>query len=191
MNELISFGKYRGMPVEAILHDDKYVNWLTAQPWFKEKFISVYNTIISFGKEPACTPEHNKLQIKFLDCNYCQRFLDTLKVYYINDSNKFDEREFLYKDVVFEDKGVDVVLTYTKGWLSEDRIKRYFFEKCFIEIKPFIGDDYPEVLRQMKLNKSNTLLFSSYVGIGAKYEEFIKFFLVNNILPIKEDKIVL
>lgn len=68
--KIVPFGKYKGQPVEALVHDRQYVEWLTAQPWFKEKFQPIYNLVINNFGEPSETPEHNAMQALFLDDEY-------------------------------------------------------------------------------------------------------------------------
>jgi hypothetical protein len=35
---VMPFGKYRGAPLDAVVEDVTYAEWLLAQPWFSEKF---------------------------------------------------------------------------------------------------------------------------------------------------------
>src|SRR6516165_8596150 len=58
MSELIPFGKYKGQPVEVLAQDKQYAEWLTAQPWFRDKFAGLYTVIINKFQEPSETPEH-------------------------------------------------------------------------------------------------------------------------------------
>jgi hypothetical protein len=64
---LVPFGKYKGQPIEAMAHDRSYCDWLTAQPWFREKHPNVYTLVINNFAEPSETPEHNQMQVRFLD----------------------------------------------------------------------------------------------------------------------------
>jgi hypothetical protein len=73
-NEMIPFGKHKGKPVEAILDDRKYMDWLLAQSWFKENHLNLYTVIINNGQEPTDTPEHNAMQIRFLDEEFRLKF---------------------------------------------------------------------------------------------------------------------
>ncbi len=41
----ITFGKYKGQPVEVLVQDPEYVVWLVQQPWVKEKFPQLYTDI--------------------------------------------------------------------------------------------------------------------------------------------------
>lgn len=64
--EIVPFGKYKGKPVEALAQDRQYVDWVTAQPWFREKFANIYTLIVNNFQEPSETPDHNRLQVLFL-----------------------------------------------------------------------------------------------------------------------------
>jgi hypothetical protein len=76
---LVPFGKYRNQPVDIMAADIQYVEWLMTQDWFTNgRYQNVYNTIINFGVADAKTPEHNKMQVRFLDnelvANMCTMF---------------------------------------------------------------------------------------------------------------------
>ncbi len=45
-----------------------------------------------------------------------------------------------------------------------------------IEIKPTVGDDYPNVLRQMKSLNCNVLFLETYTGSGITCDQFIQMF---------------
>lgn len=71
--EIVPFGKYKGRPIVDLVADRSYVDWLAAQPWFREKYGNVYNIIIGANNQPQDTPEHNIFQARFLDHNECLR----------------------------------------------------------------------------------------------------------------------
>lgn len=65
---LVPFGKYKGQPVEVMQMDTGYCEWLSTQDWFRERYANVYQqVIINNFTEASETPEHNKLQMLFLD----------------------------------------------------------------------------------------------------------------------------
>lgn len=66
-DKLIPFGKYKGQPIEVLQADRQYTDWLTQQQWFREKYPTMVNIIVNSFNEPDETPEHNRLQIRFLD----------------------------------------------------------------------------------------------------------------------------
>lgn len=76
--EIVPFGKYKGQPVELLAADRDYCEWLTAQPWFSEKYRNVYNVIVNYGSEPQDSPEHNQMQAQFLDDDWCFALADLL-----------------------------------------------------------------------------------------------------------------
>lgn len=71
--EIVPFGKYKGQPAELLLADTSYCEWLAAQPWFKERYPTVYQVIVNYGAEPADSPEHNAMQVAFLNDDLCFR----------------------------------------------------------------------------------------------------------------------
>lgn len=73
MSKIVPFGKYKGQPVEMLAADRDYCEWLMAQPWFADRFRDVYNVVINYGGQPEETPEHNALQARFLDDEFCMR----------------------------------------------------------------------------------------------------------------------
>jgi hypothetical protein len=76
--EIVPFGKYKGQPVETLAADRDYCDWLTAQPWFSERYRNVYNVVVNYGAEPQDSPEHNQMQARFLDDAWCFALADLL-----------------------------------------------------------------------------------------------------------------
>lgn len=177
---IVPFGKYKGQPVEAMAADKQYLDWLTAQPWFREKFQNIYTLVVNNLQEPTETPEHNKLQALFLDDAFRRRFLTKIH----GDRVTAEGDSFAQ----FESEGFDVrvFLELKKGSCPE----------CHVEIKPSIGDDYPAVLRQINRARTSTrqlahswkpvyetvyaqhpaLFIEKYTGVGATEEQFIQIF---------------
>lgn len=89
MNEIVPFGKYKGQPIEVLQQDLPYLDWLRNQDWFKQNYQQINTIIINNFKEPDETPEHNKLQILFLEKDFCLK----LALYY-NDINGY-QRTYL------------------------------------------------------------------------------------------------
>jgi len=73
---VIPFGKYQGRLVEDLLADDPaYLQWPIGQDWFRAKFTFLHQVIINRGAAPEETPEHNAMQVRFLDDDFCLRFI--------------------------------------------------------------------------------------------------------------------
>jgi uncharacterized protein (DUF3820 family) len=80
MGNIIPFGKYKGRTIEEVLIDDPgYLQWCAGQDWFRARFNVLYQVIINRGAEPEETPEHNALQVRFLDDEFCRAFLRCYK----------------------------------------------------------------------------------------------------------------
>lgn len=72
-DRIIPFGKYKGKPIEVLASDEEYLKWLLAQSFFKERHLNLYNVVVNNFREPVETPEHNKIQVKFLQREYRAR----------------------------------------------------------------------------------------------------------------------
>lgn len=124
---IVPFGKYKGRPIEYMLADRSYCEWLAAQPWFRDRFAPVYNIIIGAGTEPQDSPEHNAMQARFLDhheaLRLAERWLATADALHAEWMPKVDRLtaeqranlaadvgEPMVTDLVFEAQGWDVVL---------------------------------------------------------------------------------
>jgi hypothetical protein len=67
--KIVPFGKYKGQPIEILQADAQYSDWLTQQQWFRERFADLFN-MLSAVRGDVDTPEHNAMQVKFLDDGY-------------------------------------------------------------------------------------------------------------------------
>jgi hypothetical protein len=200
--EVIPFGKYKGQEVEHLLGDDKYIEWLLAQPWFKQRYGNLYTVIINnYGQQPVETPTHNAMQVKFLREEHRLRFLVAAHPEHISawtDKNAIvasmrsqpkavidltaykswpPSKMISVSRPEFEDKGIDVFFS-ARSALSWDFLPSGIdsYLEVRIELKPSMGDDFPEVLRQMKRNGARYLLLQQYQGEGATEDEVIDFF---------------
>jgi hypothetical protein len=177
MSGVIPFGKYKGQPVEVVAQDKQYVDWLTAQPWFRERFANIYTLIVNNFHEPSETPEHNRLQALFLERDFCLRFArEAAEI-------KLPDRRLAYGSR-FE-VGWDVVLSV---WDAENEHGSLNAIELYVEIKPVVADDYPAVLRQIRTQVKTEsisnggyavhpiLFLERYTGKGATEAQFINIF---------------
>ena len=147
--EIVPFGKYKGKPIEALAQDRSYVDWMTQQPGIVDRYpeiIAALNnvnvTIINNNfAEPSATPEHNRVQAKFLDDDF---IMDILRRFNIVRPG----RAMHIRDKRFEVSGNDVVLLLNTWDESNDEMPNFRAGGIRVEVKPTIGDDYPAVLRQ-------------------------------------------
>ena len=77
-SKIVPFGKYQGRSVEELVADDSYVRWLTAQDWFRTRHATLYQIVINKGTEPTETPEHNAIQVRFLDDAFCVALVESV-----------------------------------------------------------------------------------------------------------------
>lgn len=103
MSNLVPFGKYRGQPVEIMQADRKYCEWLSAQPWFKDKFQNLSLTIVNAPQEPQETPEHNLMQAELTNFDKVRSLIE-LSGHPLPGSEYFFDRNL---SCSFEDKGWD------------------------------------------------------------------------------------
>lgn len=177
--EMVPFGKHKGKPVDALLDDRPYLDWLLAQPWFKEKFGNVYNIVINNGTEPTETPEHNAMQIRFMAEEFRLKFTHAIGLVSVKNTT----------ELAFEVDGIDA-----QFWTTGSRF-------ICVEVKPTIGDDYPATLRQIKRYKEIRgatkeyfradfcLLLRTYTGIGATESQFREFFKSQGITVVFEHEV--
>ena len=76
---MVPLGKYKGQPVELLAADHQYTEWLSSQPWFRERYATIYQTIINYGQEATASPEHNEMQARFLDDTWCLALACTIR----------------------------------------------------------------------------------------------------------------
>jgi hypothetical protein len=143
MTSVVPFGKYKGQPVEALIADADYCEWLAGQPWFRDRFSGIYQIIINGAQQPTETPEHNEMQSWFLKDDFClalARFLvpnggldrdgvpwpDPLLRAYQARPDDFERIRHPAEVVerTFEDRGWDVAFFARKPWDEVHRLEK-------------------------------------------------------------------
>lgn len=198
-NKVIPFGKYRGRDITEVAEDTQYFKWLSQQPWFSAQHNELYQLVINNFAEPDETPEHNALQARFLNNDFCIAF-------YACFCGLYSAADIIECMAELEtDRGVDVRLVAAEGrnfeinWIGFDREnfienldeKSRFtwrqklrstvgdagFEhkkkpRIDIEIKTILGDDYPAVLRKLKRNQISSFGKSALHNQALLIDEF-------------------
>jgi uncharacterized protein (DUF3820 family) len=154
--EVVPFGKYKGKLLSRMLENRQYCRWLLEQGWFKEQYGDIYNAVVAeIEQAPKDTPEHNQLQIRFLDDAFVKSFIKMVINHelceYISHEMQFEHKMFFRTGRTGGHWGnpIDVFLTVKikykdqNVWPQEDDLR------WPIEVKTFVGDDYPEILRQI------------------------------------------
>ncbi len=172
----IPFGKHKGKDLLDVAKDRNYVEWLLAQPWIKQTYPIIYNNLVAIivnggpvQNHIECTPDHNKLQAKFLDMETCKPIVKLAC-----------EVEFKIENVNFEvpfaNQFADVVISYS----------RFSYIEKFVET----GDSESSPPHEVKhMRKMSEYTWDSYKF--SRYENKIhKYFSVRELiekegLPIK------
>lgn len=79
LDSIVPFGKYKGQPIAVMRADADYTQWALSQTGITDKYPALIKAL-TYGTEPehSCTPEHNKLQMLFLDAGYLDRLFAVL-----------------------------------------------------------------------------------------------------------------
>lgn len=199
MSEVVPFGKYRGQPIEVMHADSSYMTWLRLQQWAREQYPSLL--IIQQQTEEA-SPAHNYLQNKFLDDEFNWKFVNAMKE---KDWREWAKIVSLEANEIYIEPVIKVAFEVPSMLYETIRNGKFhdvifhFIVDHYIEVKPIIGDDYPNVLRQIKqahtftnrrgqtiyANEHKKILFvGEYNGVGATEEQFVKIFAKDNIKVI-------
>ncbi len=149
-DDVVGFGRYRGQSIEALAADRRYCEWLLMQPWFTKHHKKTHRLLMQMGIRVEETPEHNKMQARFLDQDLCEQLARWLVM---NSSMERVHHEWF---IEFEECNWDLYLTVGASSEEEWNINGQSVTGL-IELKPIIGDDYPVILRNIK--KRGTRLF--------------------------------
>lgn len=174
VNKLLTFGKYKGQPVEVLQNDPEYCQWLLSQPWV-DKHLDIKTLIINNFGESSETPEHNKLQTKFLDKGLCLRLIQAITV--LNPQitseqwlNRKDKPDFTQEEIIIDgaikryDVPSQVCATYdeVKNWVC---VKTTFLEYAiYQDFEPVGGGDLK--LTIIPKYKSSGYTFENYYPIS-------------------------
>ena len=190
---VITFGKHQGLTVETLLANHRdYVEWLLGKSWLAERFSNLHAALLSAGTPTDETPEHNKIQARFLEPLFCEaliyvvapaikdRWRKKVEEYWSQldggpiqrfPKPKENARPCLLTKSSFEQKGIDVITDWhwdvSKLFDEEHECGNYLAGgRVGVEIKPSIGDEYPTVLRQMERLGVKICLSENYTGRG-------------------------
>lgn len=135
---IVPIGKYKGQPLERLMADQSYSEWLLAQSWFIERYAELAQ-LLRMGRlsEPQDTPEHNAMVAGLIDQRDGMEWL--IAGSYPNIAGHHLEEFFTARfEQELEPKGGDISVSFDGYW------------GLLVEVKPLIGDDYPSVIRQVK-----------------------------------------
>jgi hypothetical protein len=206
MADIVPFGKYKNQPVEVLAQDKEYCEWLSGQGWVAQRYPGIHTLIINNFAEPSETPEHNALQLRFLDDALQLKVTLCLALFKHPMLHRFKPGCYVpmigcCTEPTFEVTGIDVqweidlwypeferTIRY-KGDGTDIGSQRYFWMQwgcgIAVECKPSLGDDYPAVLRFMHAlpdNKWKVVIVENYSFRGGTVEQVRKLFQSSGIL---------
>ena len=195
MSDLVPFGKHKGKPLNALLDDREYLDWVLEQPWFRQKYGNIYQIVINNGQEPSETPEHNLMQAQYLNKQYAYSVIHPVLL-----KCAPGQSEYRLSAIDFEPEGGGDV-GIIASWDKHHPLGDYVFRQAtvIIELKPAMGDDYPAVLRTMKrigANRSGSkdvfiiklLVVRNYSG-AINREQLVQIFNLSNIHVVFESDV--
>lgn len=151
---LVPFGKYKGQPVEVMQMDTGYCEWLSTQDWFRERYANVYQqVIINNFTEASETPEHNKLQMLFLDKEFYKK---------IESALPFDPSKLFHSQILNAVSAIRAQVKSDENYLEE--LERE------LKIKEHFSD---EEVRKAKLQELDTV--PPYTLEYLRFEKTIKY----------------
>ena len=151
---LVPFGKYKGQPVEVMQMDTGYCEWLSTQDWFRERYANVYQqVIINNFTEASETPEHNKLQMLFLDKEFYKK---------IESALPFDPRKLFHSQILNAVSAIRAQVKSDENYLEE--LERE------LKIKEHYSD---EEIRKAKLQELDSV--PPYTLEYLRFEKTIKY----------------
>jgi hypothetical protein len=261
-DKIVPFGKYKGQPVDLMLQDTNYCDWLKDQAGIRDRYNDIYVTIINYQKSEDSL-EHNLMQMKFLKEDYvinllskeyewvkdfivkqtrfeiagwdvlvkitdehgdklCQSQALNTKISKLEkeiwnlkkeqketrDKINFDSSYETYREyqkhveeleTSFENK-IEILKNQSKELEAQEKNINFINIYFFIEIKPVVSDDFPNVMRQIEsvshkginfngdgsyintpASQRRILLVGAYTGQGATQDEFIAFMKTKDI----------
>jgi hypothetical protein len=204
MADLVPFGKYKNQPITVLAHDAGYCEWLAGQGWVAQRYPEIHTLIINNFAEPSETPEHNALQLCFLEESLRLKVAQCLALFHQPYKQDFRDGHYLplfasCGEPRFEVKAIDVqwssylwspVYSSESGYRSDGTyVERgqYIWEKSplhtLVECKPSLGDEYPAVLRVLHtLSGYKAVVVQEYAFRGGSIEQVHKLFQLSHVL---------
>lgn len=158
------------------------------------------------------TPEHNALQVLFLNEDFCRAFLDVIRPGWAEPKRHWSEAERgrwslkVWSTFEVGVQAIDVVILVS--WIKESErggIKEYDRVGVFpgdaarhqndrgdeisVELKTSVGEEYPSILRQVRRNRSRFLLIDKFDSRRTTREQLIAYFATANVHVVFMDQI--
>lgn len=202
-NSKVNFGKYKDCDIDCLLQDHKYIGWLLSQAWFERCYPEIHKVIkkkevsVTVSGNPASssvagksrsltrqpvgssrpTPDHNRLQNKFLDLDYSRRFYKLVTGLTVNHVKVIFEAQHNWDVVIVPSSEAETSATTTTPTptavaepANQLSLKKVKYPSLCVELKTVVADEYPCILRKMKeqIRVSSTVLTQTAYAIYIK-----------------------
>ena len=163
--DTVPFGKYKNQSITSLMKDTKYIQWLKQQKWFKERYGEIYNIVVlnNFQNEDQPTPEHNKLQAKFLDNDFCSTFTKLL-------TNTNDTEFLCFKRKFEPNDGMDVNLKIYRNITEIENSVTTILQKSLKDLRQDIFEN--KIFSYQWENEINDTLKQAQQYADNKLQEF-------------------
>lgn len=170
---IVPFGKYKGQPIEVLAQDPQYVEWMVGQGWFKDKYPQFYTVIINNFSEPDETPEHNALQARFLDDEFCFRFCNLMLQHFSQKTGSVNVRgvEMLSSHPMFNHK-YDTSSNVISHHRENKRDVTYSFETIKYSIKNILDRRFEHEAIDVILGLSYWVLAKHFYNDEYQFEHY-------------------
>jgi hypothetical protein len=185
---LVPFGKYRNQPLAQLAADKSYCDWLLQQGWLGQRYPELRTLIINNFGEPEETPEHNALQLQFLDEEMRKRVTYLLCMEELTHEGLPGTVWGPPGAPIFESRGIDVKWEWGVSWgepFEGGILEQYGKCRVAVECKPSLGDDYPAVLRHILSRKDpstvDAVVYQEFTASGGTLSQVKAFFRASRV----------
>jgi hypothetical protein len=190
MANIVPFGKYKGQPIELLANDKQYVDWALSQDGIRKRYPDFVKIVINNFQEPSETPDHNAMQVKFLNDSYAKKFanvvfnitdelISDLRVNIINEMVKNKQKDehkiitHMERERLFDEKchGIPSDLSWHKRHVLETPIRDGI--KKDISLK--IDNIYKNIESTMQINPViSNVRFETKQGLDVEYKHYLQ-----------------
>lgn len=190
---IVNAGKYKGKPVTELLVDNSYIDFLKNQNWFNPNnklWSPVYNIVVNQSittNKDNKTPEHNRLQNKFLEKNNQEKLLSII----FKNKHRTEKIKKLLKDDEFirlfginsfegfKNDTNDIIIRFEAEFNWDIKMvhlpdgRKYVKFTTIPEVELFDRQSYREKYdeEQKIIYENNLILFDELINIRKKIDQ--------------------
>lgn len=138
---IVPFGKYKGVAAADLpAIDPRYAQWLLAQGWVAQQFAAIHAAIAARGATNDDSPEHNALQVRFLDPGFRLACLQLALGKGFDESRERDRKIYIeYAEAEVSSRKRDLGRTFSNDSVAKRQSALEAAEAALITVK---NNDY-------------------------------------------------